>query len=265
MVRAITSELGCELTSQNLLEGEFIGWAALRYERLPNFCYWCGHVSYDDQDCKRWLQIKGTLTKSDQNYREWLKVEVDLSICKTSIVVFGVKPHKLVPPTKEHDDPKTQQLATLVTKDKSITHPDLAIPNKPTPTNQRPDKPKLIDENVTHHLLLSDFQEPIAVTDNESGTNSSINPGTFTTQKNVTAIYDFESGTTRDSSIINLVIKVELTNQTQPKPHLDPLVGLPTLPKPTLPKPTHITPTPRHIKPNGPKSTWVHLIRETKT
>ena len=217
-------------------------------------------MSYDDQDCKRWLQIKGTLTKSDQNYREWLKVEVDLSICKTSIVVFGVKPHKLVPPTKEHDDPRTQQLATLVTKDKGIAHPDLAIPNKPTPTNQRPDKPKLIDENVTHHLLLSDFQEPIAVTDNESGTNSSINPGTFTTQKNVTAIYDFESGTARDSSIINLVIKVEPTNQTQPKPHLDPLVGLPT-----LPKPTHITPTPRHIKPNGPKSTWVHLIRETKT
>lgn len=29
-------------------EGKFIGWAALRYERLLNFCYWCGLVSHDD-------------------------------------------------------------------------------------------------------------------------------------------------------------------------------------------------------------------------
>ena len=217
-------------------------------------------MSHDDWDCKRWLQSKGTLTKSDQNYGEWLRVEVDLSTRKTSIIVADVKPHKLVPPTKERDDLKTQQLGTLATNDKGIAHPDLATPDKPTLANQRPDKPESIDENVTYHLLLPDLQELVAVIDNESGTNSSINPGTFTTPKNVTAIYDFESGTTRDSGIINPVIKVEPTNQTQPKPHPSPLVGLPT-----LPKPTHINPTPRHTKPNGPKFTSVRLIREIKT
>ena len=61
---------------------------------------------------------------------------MDLSTRKTSIIVSGAKPHKLVPPTNEHDDPKTQQLGTLVTKDKGIAHPNLAIPDKPTLANQ---------------------------------------------------------------------------------------------------------------------------------
>lgn len=40
------------------LEGRVIGWAALKYECLPNFCYWYGLVTYDDRDCKCWLNSK---------------------------------------------------------------------------------------------------------------------------------------------------------------------------------------------------------------
>ena len=145
-----------------------------------------------------------------------------MSTRKTSIIVFGAKPHKPMPPIKEHDDPKTQQLGTLATKDNGTAHSDPATHDNPTLAKQQLDQPESIDENVTHHLLHSDFQEPVAVTDNESDTNSSINPSTFTTPKNVLAIYDFESGIAQDSGVTNPMIKVEPTHQTQPKPHLGP-------------------------------------------
>lgn len=48
------------------LENRVIRWAALKYECLPNFCYWCGLVSHDDRDCEKWLGSKGTLRKEDQ-------------------------------------------------------------------------------------------------------------------------------------------------------------------------------------------------------
>ena len=38
------------------------GWVAFKYEKLPNFCYWCGLVSHDDKDCECWLSSKGTLS-----------------------------------------------------------------------------------------------------------------------------------------------------------------------------------------------------------
>lgn len=43
-----------------------IRWAALKYECLLNFCYWCGLISHDDHDCEKWLGSKGTLRKEDQ-------------------------------------------------------------------------------------------------------------------------------------------------------------------------------------------------------
>ena len=27
------------------------GWLSFMYERLPNLCYWCGHLTHDDNDC----------------------------------------------------------------------------------------------------------------------------------------------------------------------------------------------------------------------
>lgn len=84
-------------------KGKVIGWVALRYERLPNFCYWCGLVSHDDRDCETWLRSKGSLQKKDQHFGEWIRAEVVLSTRKSSITVLGFKPkyHRSAPPQKQ--------------------------------------------------------------------------------------------------------------------------------------------------------------------
>lgn len=36
-------------------------WVSFKYERLPNLCYWCGHLTHDDKDCELWIDSEGTL------------------------------------------------------------------------------------------------------------------------------------------------------------------------------------------------------------
>lgn len=36
-------------------------WVVFKYERLPNFCFWCGRLSHGNRDCPSWIQSKGTL------------------------------------------------------------------------------------------------------------------------------------------------------------------------------------------------------------
>ena len=49
-------------------EGRLVGWVALKYEQLPNFCYWCGWVTHNKRDCDMWLCSKRTLKKEDQQF-----------------------------------------------------------------------------------------------------------------------------------------------------------------------------------------------------
>lgn len=35
-------------------------WVSFKYEKLPNFCYWCGMVSHVNKEGKIWLASKGT-------------------------------------------------------------------------------------------------------------------------------------------------------------------------------------------------------------
>ena len=51
---------------------EFI-WVAFKYEKLPNFCYWCGRVSHADKECEIWLASKGKLTQEQQEYGAWIR------------------------------------------------------------------------------------------------------------------------------------------------------------------------------------------------
>ena len=52
----------CKLWS----EGKLAGSTRIKYERLPNFCYWCGHVNHSERECEIWLRGKGQLSREEQ-------------------------------------------------------------------------------------------------------------------------------------------------------------------------------------------------------
>lgn len=44
-----------------LLNGDSEGWVSFKYEKMLNFCYWCGMVTHDDKECSIWIASKGSL------------------------------------------------------------------------------------------------------------------------------------------------------------------------------------------------------------
>jgi hypothetical protein len=58
------------------LGGDQDHWVSFKFERLPIFCYWCGHISHDDRDCSIWLTSRGSLSQEKQEYGPWLRGEL---------------------------------------------------------------------------------------------------------------------------------------------------------------------------------------------
>ena len=50
-------------------------WVSFRYERLTNFCYWCGRITHGEKDCEIWLRSRGSLSTDQQPYGAWMKGE----------------------------------------------------------------------------------------------------------------------------------------------------------------------------------------------
>ena len=75
----------CKLWS----EGKHVRWALLKFERLPNFCYWCGKVTHSESDCDVWLRGKGRLKKEEQQYGNWLRADPVRYTRKTMEVISG--------------------------------------------------------------------------------------------------------------------------------------------------------------------------------
>ena len=71
--------------------GKQIGLVGLKYERLPNLCYWCGRVTHGERECKVWLRGRGKLSRDDQQYREWLWAKPVRQSKKTVAVISGRK------------------------------------------------------------------------------------------------------------------------------------------------------------------------------
>ena len=69
--------------------GKHLGWVGIRYERLPNFCYWCGRVSHSERDCEIWLRGKGSLKREEQQYGEWLRADQVRQSRKSVAVIPG--------------------------------------------------------------------------------------------------------------------------------------------------------------------------------
>lgn len=74
-----------------VLDDEEEVWVSFKYEKLPNFCYWCGMVCHDDKDCDRWLSSKGSLPLNSQEFGAWMRANPFNARRKTFCSVPGVE------------------------------------------------------------------------------------------------------------------------------------------------------------------------------
>lgn len=65
------------------------GWVVFRYEKLPNFCYWCGLMNHDEKDCDCWIYSKGTLAIEIQEFGAWLQAPIFNYEKKIVVIVEG--------------------------------------------------------------------------------------------------------------------------------------------------------------------------------
>ena len=89
-------------------------WVSFKYERLPNFCYWCGCVTHSDKDCSYWLCNKNSLRVEDQQYGPWMRASMDRPWRKVEVKVEGIarpfrKNTTTPPPEKSHMPPATAE------------------------------------------------------------------------------------------------------------------------------------------------------------
>ena len=48
-------------------------WVSFKYEKLPNFCYWCGLISNDGKDCEHWLAKRDSEKTEPHEYGPWMR------------------------------------------------------------------------------------------------------------------------------------------------------------------------------------------------
>ena len=63
-------------------------WVDFRYERLPIFCYLCGKINHDEQDCLMWIRSNDTLRPEEKQFGPWLRASQDRTQ-KPQLVLTG--------------------------------------------------------------------------------------------------------------------------------------------------------------------------------
>lgn len=87
---------------------------SFKYERLSNFCYWCGCLSHTEYDCPTWLESQRTLRKEDQQFGTWLRASNDRPSRTVSITVEGEQSR---PPHEAPANPQTDEWGASQTLD----------------------------------------------------------------------------------------------------------------------------------------------------
>lgn len=97
------------------------GWVSFMYERLPNLCYWCGHLTHEDKDSSLLLRSQGSLSPSDQQFGPWLRASQNNPMKKTVVEVQGyekgsvARKQKVGGNTKVMDKEKVSQTMRITT------------------------------------------------------------------------------------------------------------------------------------------------------
>ena len=71
------------------LENDKQVWVSFKYERLPNLCYWCGHLTHVDKDCAIWIESEGTLRTDERQFGPSLRAPAFVLSRKDVIMVPG--------------------------------------------------------------------------------------------------------------------------------------------------------------------------------
>ena len=105
-------------------------WVSFKYEKLPNFCYWCGLISHDGKDCEVWLAKKNAEKTEPHEYGPWLRA-LPYNSGKTPFIVvpgmgdgLGGEPRSAQRPTKA----KSSEMLGKSTGESSVG-PDLGKEN----------------------------------------------------------------------------------------------------------------------------------------
>ena len=65
------------------------GWVSFKYERLPNFCYWCGIPTHGERDCEDWLKTTEEEKDKDPEYGVWLRASQERVLRRVQVMVEG--------------------------------------------------------------------------------------------------------------------------------------------------------------------------------
>ncbi len=65
------------------------GWASFQYERLPNFCYWCGIPTHGEKDCEAWLNTPEAEKDKEPEYGLWLRASPERVLRRVQVTVEG--------------------------------------------------------------------------------------------------------------------------------------------------------------------------------
>lgn len=82
----------CKLWSK----GKLVGQTRIKYERLPNLCYWCGCVNHSEKECEIWLQGKGQLSREELQYGDWMRAN-SVKIARKTVAVIPGASHNQAP------------------------------------------------------------------------------------------------------------------------------------------------------------------------
>jgi hypothetical protein len=64
-------------------------WVSFQYERLPNFCYWCGIPTHGEKDCEDWLRTPENLRERPLEFGSWLRANGERVPRKVQVTVEG--------------------------------------------------------------------------------------------------------------------------------------------------------------------------------
>jgi hypothetical protein len=123
-------------------------WISFKYERLPNFCYWCGHVTHSDKDCPYWLRNQETLQLEDQQFGPWLRASNERPWRQTEIRIEGI----LRPPPPQSKQPK--QAPPPPPPNPFSSHTQINVPHPPIIPIAPPSPPHQPSPNPYHTTTL---------------------------------------------------------------------------------------------------------------